>query len=75
MEKRKLKISLEVLNDVTAEFPETKEFIEEHLEQKYLKENISVDEVIFLFTSLEAKSQCRKFFFCFVVLGVKAQTL
>ena len=63
MEKRKLKISLEVLNDVTAEFPETKEFIEKHLEQKYLKENISVDEVIFLFTSLEAKSQCRNFFF------------
>ena len=65
MEKRKLKISLEVLNNVTAEFPETKEFIEEHLEQKYLKENISVDEVIFLFTSLEAKSQCRKN--CFVL--------
>ena len=56
MEKRKLKITLEELNEITAEFPETKEFIEERLEQKCLKEDISVDEVIFLFTSLEAKS-------------------
>ena len=63
MEKRKFEITIEVLNEVAAELPETKEFIEERLEQKCLKENISVDEVIFLFTSLEAKSYCRKTFF------------
>ena len=32
MEKLKCKITLEVLNEVKAEFPETKEFIEECLE-------------------------------------------
>ena len=46
MEKRKLKITIAVLNEVSLEFPETKQFIEEHLEQKCLKENISVEEVI-----------------------------
>ena len=56
MEKRKLKITLEVLNEVTAEFPETIEFMEKRLEQKCLKEKISVEEVIYIFTSLEAKS-------------------
>ena len=41
MEKRKLKITPEVLNEVTADFPETKEFIEECLEQGGLKKYIS----------------------------------
>ena len=49
-------INEEVLNEVKAQFPETKEFIEKRLEQECSKENISVEEVIFLFTSLEAKS-------------------
>ena len=44
------------MDEVTAEFPETKEFIEEHQEQKCLKDNVSVEEVIYLFTSLEVKS-------------------
>ena len=48
MEKRKLKITLEVLHEVSVEFPETKQFIEEHPEQTCLKENISVEEVSFL---------------------------
>ena len=42
MEKRKLKITLEVWNEVTAEYPETKKIKEEHLEQKSAKENISM---------------------------------
>ena len=41
MERPKLKITLEVLNEVTAEFSETKEIVE---------------EVIFIFTSPEVKS-------------------
>ena len=53
--KTKLIITLEVLNEVKTEFPKTKEFIEERLEQKCLKENISVEEVIYIFTSLGAK--------------------
>ena len=56
MEKRKLKITLKVLDEVQVQFPQTKEFIEERLKQKYLKENIPVEEVIFLFTSLEVNS-------------------
>lgn len=47
MKKQKLGISLEVLNEVSIEFPEIKPFINEHLENIYLKENISVEEVIF----------------------------
>ena len=57
MEKRKLKITLKVLHKVSVYFQETKQFIEENLEKKFVKENMSVEEVFyFLFTSLEAKS-------------------
>ena len=49
MKKRKLIITLKALNKVKDQFPQTKELIEERLEQEYLKENISVEEVIFLF--------------------------
>ena len=53
---------MKTLNKVSVEFSETKQFIE-HLEQKYLKENISVEEVIYFFlTSLEAKSLHSKYF-------------
>ena len=57
MKKQKLTITLKALNKVEDQFPQTKELIEERLEQKYLKENTSVEEVIFLFffTSLEAE--------------------
>ena len=62
MEKRNLNIAMKTLNEVSVEFSETKQFIEEHLEQKYLKENISVEEVIYFFlTSLEAKSLHSKY--------------
>ena len=47
LENRKLNIAIVFLNKVSVKFPDTKEFIEEVLEQKYLKENISVEEVIF----------------------------
>ena len=63
MEVQKLKITLEVLKKVTVEFPQFKEFIEQRLEQEYLKENISVEKVIFLFTRLEVKSWRKKTFF------------
>ena len=43
MEKLKLNITLKVLNVMSAEFPDIKHFIEKHLEQKYLKENVSVE--------------------------------
>ena len=43
---------MEFLNEVSIEFPETKEFIEERLEHKYSEENISQEEVIYLFIYL-----------------------
>ena len=52
---RRVKIISRVLDAVKLNFPETTQFIQDCLEQKCSNENISVDEVIFLFTSLEAK--------------------
>ena len=56
MDKLGLRTTLKVLNEVKVQFPEIKEIIEARLEQECLKENISVEEVVFLFTSLEAKN-------------------
>ena len=56
MDKWGLRTALKVLNEVKVQFPETKEIIEARLEQECLKENISVEEGVFLFTSLEAKN-------------------
>ena len=59
MEKRKLDIAIETLNKVS----DTKQSIEEHLEQKYLKESISVEEAIyFSLASLQANGQQNKDF-------------
>ena len=55
MYKRRVKIISRVLNAVKLNFPETTQFIEHCLEQECSKENVSVDEVIFPFTSLEEK--------------------
>ena len=55
MDKRRVKIMSRVLDAVKLNFSETTQFIEDCLEQECSKKNISVDEVIFLFTSLEAK--------------------
>ena len=63
MDKRRVKIISRVLDAVKLNLPETTQFIEDWLEQECSKENISVDEVIFLFTSLEAK--------CFLFSSVK----
>ena len=57
MDKKRLKnYPKSILNDVKEEYPRTKKYIEDRLEEECSKENISVDEVIFLFTSREAKS-------------------
>ena len=55
MDKRRVKLISRVLDAVKLNFPGTTQFIEDCLEQECSKENISVDEVIFLLTSLEAK--------------------
>ena len=56
IDKKRLKITLKFLNDVKQEYPGTKKYIEDRLKEECFKENISVDEVIFLFTYREAKS-------------------
>ena len=50
-----MRVALKVLEAVKTEYPETKKFIENKVDEECQKENISADEVIF-FTSLEAKS-------------------
>ena len=47
MDKKRLKVTLKVLNNVKQEYPATK--IEDRLEEECSEENISVDEAIFFF--------------------------
>ena len=56
MDRKRLKITLKILNDVKQEYPGIKKYIEDRLEEECSKENTSVDEVIFLFTYREVKS-------------------
>ena len=44
-----MKIATEVLEEVKIQFPETKGFINDRLEQEFRKEIVFVDEVIFLY--------------------------
>ena len=53
---KRTKIAMKLLDEVKAEFLETAEFIDDRPEQECSKKNISVEEVIFLFTCLGAKS-------------------
>ena len=57
MDKRRLRIAEKVLDEVKVQFPETKKFISERIEQECSKENIPVEELIFLFTCQEVNSQ------------------
>ena len=57
MDKRRLRIAVKVLDEVKVQFPETKKFISERIEQECSKENIPVEELIFLFTSQEVIRQ------------------
>ena len=66
MDKRRFGITLKVLNEVKVHFPETKEFIEERLEQEYLEENISAEEVTFFYKP-RSKELAQKNIFYFLV--------
>ena len=46
MDKKRLRIVLKVLEDVTVKFPNTKQFTDYAIEE-YQKERITTDEVIF----------------------------
>ena len=47
MDKKRLKVALVVLNAVETKYPETKQFIDDTMEEKCQKEKISAEEVIF----------------------------
>ena len=53
MGKKRIRIAMNTLDEIKEHFLETMDFTEE---QECSKENISMDEVIFSFTCLEAKS-------------------
>ena len=55
MDKKRLRMALNVLRAVKTKYPETKQFTEKLMDEECQKEKISADKVIF-FTSLEAKS-------------------
>ena len=61
MDKKRLRVALTVLDAAKTKYPETKQFIDNTMENECQKEKISADEVTF-FTSLERKSQLRKTF-------------
>ena len=48
MDKRWLRVAFKVLDAVKNQFPNTKQFIEDLIDEKCQKEKISADEVIFL---------------------------
>ena len=48
MDKKQLKVALVVLDAVKIKYPETKQFIDDTMEEECQKEKISADEVIFL---------------------------
>ena len=48
MDKKRLRISLKVLEEVKERFPDTKNFIDDMIDEQCQKEKISVEEVIFL---------------------------
>ena len=55
MDKGTVIIATKILDKVKDQFPETTVFTNERLEQVCLKEDISVEKVVFLLTCLEAK--------------------
>ena len=75
MDKKRIKITMKVLEEIKNDFPEATEFIDDCLEQECSKENMTVEEVIFLFTCLGAKKYlAQRNISYFVVLGFKAET-
>ena len=61
MDTKRQKVALAVLDAVESKLHETKNFIDNTMEDECQKENISAEEVIF-FTSLKVKCSLRKTF-------------
>ena len=55
MNKKRLKVALDVLNAVRSTFPEANEFIDRTVKEECEKERMTADEVIFLLLNLRKK--------------------
>ena len=51
MEKHKTHILLELIDDIMVEYPDSKEYIQQKLQEKCQREGILIDTVIFIFFS------------------------
>ena len=47
MDRKRLRVALKVLEEVKVRYPETKQFIDDTMEEECQKEKISANEVIF----------------------------
>ena len=63
MEKRKTNILLELIDDIIVEYPETKKYIQQKLQEKCKREEIPIDTVIFIITFFLASFQKQKHFY------------
>ena len=57
MDKKRFRVALKVLEAVKTEYPETKKFIENLMDEECQKENISADEVFFFFSRSKELAQ------------------
>ena len=64
MGKRRLRVDLKVLDTVKNQFPNTKQFIEDLIDEECQKERISSDEVTFLQVWKQRVSSEKHFLFC-----------
>ena len=62
MYKKQLRIVLKVLEDVTVKFPNTKQVIDDVMEEECQKEKITTDEVIFYKSRSKELAQKNIFF-------------
>ena len=64
MDKGRIKIATKVLDEVQTEFPETAEFIDDLLQEECLKENVTVEEALFLHAQKQKVIAEKHFLFC-----------
>ena len=66
MDKKRVIVALTVLDAVKTKYPETKQFIDNTMEEACQKEKVYVDEVIFFYKS-RSKELVQENIFCFAV--------
>ena len=64
MDKKRLRVALTVLEAVKNEYPETKKFIENLMDEECQKEKISADEVILSQVLKQRVSSEKHYLFC-----------